>query len=265
MALLLLVLLGACAVTPDASRDKAARGKAAPSASHSASFGGWLVVDLVALPHEFIGLRHGDGPLRIVRTAPLRAAWAAGQRLMKLLPATGQADMLLIDGMAPNAFVVTEGNRARVALSMGMLELLGGDEAAWAALLGHELAHLDLRHRDSRKDRQQTRATASGVAGVLLSIAGVPLGDLLAESASTLVDRSYSREEERAADLRGVDLMREAGYDPAGALRLFERLAAANQSGSLPFLSTHPSGAERVETMRALVADHAKAQAAPPQ
>jgi predicted Zn-dependent protease len=45
-----------------------------------------------------------------------------------------------------------------------------------------------------------------------------------------------------------------AGYDPQGAVRLQEKLAAAGGGGrTLPFLSTHPSSSERVEAMRTLV------------
>jgi predicted Zn-dependent protease len=46
--------------------------------------------------------------------------------------------------------------------------------------------------------------------------------------------------------------MRQAGFDPAGAIRLQQKLADAGGTTLLPFLSTHPSGAERIDAMRRL-------------
>jgi predicted Zn-dependent protease len=45
-----------------------------------------------------------------------------------------------------------------------------------------------------------------------------------------------------------------AGYDPQGAVRLFERMASAGRTAPLAFLSTHPGGGERLASARATIA-----------
>src|SRR5690606_37900230 len=62
------------------------------------------------------------------------------------------------------------------------------------------------------------------------------------------------RDEERDADREGFKYAVEAGYDPRGAVRLWEKMQARSSGFAIPFLNTHPVTKERVETMKTLVA-----------
>ncbi len=81
----------------------------------------------------------------------------------------------------------------------------------------------------------------------------MPGGGTIAGLAVDLIDTAYSREDEREADALGVGYTMSAGYDPHGAIRLHEKLLTASRSSLLPFLSSHPSGQERIENLKTLI------------
>lgn len=91
------------------------------------------------------------------------------------------------------------------------------------ALVAHEVAHEVLGHRGHRSTLALGLSAGFTVAGVLAPGAG--LLDLLV---SPLVVRAYTRDQERAADLKGVELLRAMGYQsPRRALAEALRAAAA--------------------------------------
>jgi predicted Zn-dependent protease len=61
----------------------------------------------------------------------------------------------------------------------------------------------------------------------------------------------FSRDEEREADLVGLDIAARAGYDPRAGIALWNKMAALNQSGApIELLSTHPGGANRIQQIQ---------------
>lgn len=155
----------------------------------------------------------------------------------------------------PNALAATgRDGRSKVGITPAMLELLGDDDDAYAALIGHEIAHLAQRHGAERASRQGLMQGLGLVAAVVAGARGNANASRLINFGGILVDRSYSREEERDADRLGIGFASAAGYDPQGAVRLFERMALAGRSAPLAFLSTHPGGGERLASARATIA-----------
>ncbi len=64
----------------------------------------------------------------------------------------------------------------------------------------------------------------------------------------------FSRTQEANADLTGVDLSYEAGYDPEALIAFFSRLSKENSASNnqlLAVLSDHPMDSERIEAIRA--------------
>lgn len=138
--------------------------------------------------------------------------------------------------------------QAVIAVTVGMLSLLGDDADAWAVLVGHELAHLRLGHQQRAESRHADVQASSGLAGVLLAVVGVPFASAVADSAGAVVERGFSRDDEREADRVGLEYARLAGYSPEGGARLFARLADAGSGRDGGLLSTHPGIEERVRT-----------------
>jgi len=70
------------------------------------------------------------------------------------------------------------------------------------------------------------------------------------------LERAYSQDEEYEADALGLLLMRAGGFDPAGAIRVLERLGELDRIpdplGLGVYLSTHPAIEDRVIRLRRL-------------
>jgi predicted Zn-dependent protease len=139
-----------------------------------------------------------------------------------------------------------------------------------AAVIGHELGHVQSKHGAERVSQQfaaQAAMTAvqvyqstqrSGDSGTVMGLLGIgaTLGVLL----------PYSRLHEREADLLGQKLMARAGYDPNAAATLWQDMQARESTRLPQFLSTHPDPANRAASMSerapSLQADYDAARAA---
>ena len=131
-------------------------------------------------------------------------------------------------------------------------------EAELAALLGHEMGHVNARHAAQREG--QSMLAQAAVAG--LTIAAVATdsswGGLAAVGsqigASALL-ASYSRDNEREADALGQDYMVRAGYPASGMTQLHGLLVReAKETPSLleTMFSSHPMSGERLATAQRL-------------
>ena len=154
-----------------------------------------------------------------------------------------------IDDEEPQAFAVPGGS---VFVSRGLIELCAGSRDALAGVLGHEVAHIDLRHAILQL---AARAAAKGGARLLTLGRTVLLGRLAGQIEELLV-QGYSRESELEADRRGAELALGAGFDPRGLARLLRRLAARDP-GPEPrwkvfrYFSSHPPVEERIRRLEA--------------
>jgi predicted Zn-dependent protease len=166
-------------------------------------------------------------------------------------------NLAVVDAVEPNAFAFERDGRQYIAVSIPLLEAVGADRDALATTLGHELAHVKLGHRAARTDRAHVAQGTSQVLGTLLGIAGVPFGGTIASVGVSAVSNAFSRDEERAADEIGLQWAVTAGFDPCGAYRTIEALQRANDGQTaIPFLSTHPSYAERTAFANELAIKH---------
>lgn len=150
-----------------------------------------------------------------------------------------------------NAFVVDKDGKKYLIINRPLLRKLEADDAAMAALIGHELAHVALGHSENR----QVVNKAVGVGShVLAIVAGVfiPGGGTLVNAGGQVVAKTYSRSQERDADEAGLGYAVKAGYEPSGALRLLNALPAP-KDGTTGFFDSHPGRQERIERIKALI------------
>lgn len=252
--------LAACAPISPTTKEETARAALPPPPAHELA--SWPLQDLPALTGPLVELRSAATTVVVLPTPVLKALIGAGERITAAANRQGPSvkpAFHLIEGSSANAFAIVTADQPVIAVNFAMLSLVGDDEAMWAALLGHEIAHLKRAHQQQRIERSEFNETASGLLSVVLSFAGLPFAPLLTDGAAAMVSLGYSRDDELEADALSVTYLRAAGYDPAAALRFHERLAARSGDRSGGLLSTHPGGATRVEAIRRqLAADAAR-------
>ncbi len=148
-----------------------------------------------------------------------------------------------------NAYAFPGGS---IAATRGILLKLE-NEAELAALLGHELGHVNARHTAEVMSKGMlTNALVGGVVALVGSdskygSAAAQLGML----GSGALLASYSRDNERQADALGMEYMVKGGYGPDGMVGLMEILQEMSQHGGSVtelLFATHPMSAERYQT-----------------
>lgn len=142
----------------------------------------------------------------------------------------------------------------KMAIYTGLLQKLNATDEEIAAVMGHEISHALREHARERISRQMGTQMAVGIAGALFGIGelGQNLGSMVADVTLNLPN---SRTHETEADRMGVELAARAGYDPAAAIRLWEKMAKVGGGGQPPkWLSTHPSHQDRIADLRAYAA-----------
>lgn len=224
----------------------------------------WRVRDVVLAQTPAVSLQGRDE--RVVVTLPtktLQQMMLAHFRIAR--SANVQAELFIVDGEEPNAFAGLHAGQRIIGINVGMVKLIGDDADEYAALIGHEAAHWAKGHVDSGQLRTNTLNAVGTLVGAGLGLAGVPAGGLIAGLGVDLIDASYSREQEREADAQSLEYMSVSGYEPRAAIKLHEKMLSAGRAFRLPFLSSHPSGDERIENLKALIdAKPSQSRAVPP-
>lgn len=122
------------------------------------------------------------------------------------------------------------------------------NEAELAAVMAHEISHVVGRHGIKRMQAlmgvQVAYELVFGSEGSSSEALDAAIG-----IGMNLTFAGYSRDNEREADAYGVHYMVLAGYDPHGAVTMFQKLAEMGGSGQNVFeqlVSTHPDSQERI-------------------
>ncbi|MEO0338329.1 MAG: M48 family metallopeptidase [Bacteroidota bacterium] len=148
-----------------------------------------------------------------------------------------------------NAFAVPGG---QMVFYRGLIEEMESWEAL-AAVMGHELAHVNKRH--SFKAVARTLSNFMIISVLTGDVGGV--SSVFLENAHTFSEMAYSRSHEKEADLVGLQYMTEQQIDPKGMIELFEILLSEHEieheetSKVIEFMSTHPLTQKRIDYIKA--------------
>jgi predicted Zn-dependent protease len=236
----------------------------------TASGRGWNLGQCADAPSETVDLNRSDGTK--AASVPRASCVALRSAAEKIQAQAGfqLTRIYIADVKTPNAFATRDkSGKPLAAVTLGMLTTIGPDEAAWAGLLGHEIAHHVKRHSEGRQGAATTAAVTGNVLANVVSYAipgvgGLIGGTLAGSAAQNAVYGSYTRPQETEADEVGLKWMVAAGYDPQGMLRLFKALSAGGSSSVPAFLSTHPANEERVKMVEAFIASSGASTDNPP-
>ncbi len=165
----------------------------------------------------------------------------------------------LVDDKAVNAWCMPGG---KIVVYTGLLPITQ-NEAALAAVMGHEVSHALLQHGNQRMSGQLGAEVVG--AGLQAAVANKPAETqnayLAAYGLGTTVGvlLPFSRKHELEADKYGLILAASAGYNPEEAIPLWERMEKASNGQKPPeFLSTHPSEGRRIDQLRSLMPEALK-------
>ncbi|WP_083001208.1 M48 family metallopeptidase [Halomonas sp. GT] len=151
----------------------------------------------------------------------------------------------------PNAFALPGGY---MGVNTGMLDI-ATNQNQLASVVGHEIGHVIANHANERASTQS--ATSLGLS-VLSSTSGMQtpggqqLMGVLGMGAEYGIALPFSRRHESEADVIGLQLMAQAGFDPRESITVWENMQAASGGGAPPaWMSTHPSEGQRIEGLQA--------------
>jgi predicted Zn-dependent protease len=148
----------------------------------------------------------------------------------------------------PNAFALPGG---KIGVNTGLFRVARNQDQL-ATVLGHEVAHVVAQHAN---ERVSTAFAAQSGLELVQAITGAPgpeqgqLLALLGLGAQIGILLPYGRDQEREADLLGLDLMADAGFDPRESIALWKNMAAVGGAQPPEFLSTHPSYGTRMQDL----------------
>ncbi|MBU3628523.1 M48 family metallopeptidase [Polynucleobacter sp. AP-Reno-20A-A9] len=146
-----------------------------------------------------------------------------------------------------------------IIINKPMMDLIKDDPDMAAALLGHEMAHLYLRHPGATAGADAAGSILGLLAGIALEIVaqnklgvtnlGLQGGQLIGTAFST----SFTRDQERDADRLGLIWAKQDGYDPNGAIKLFKAIESKSGNTLIPFFQSHPNPSERIENAQRVI------------
>ena len=150
----------------------------------------------------------------------------------------------LIGSKQINAFCMPGG---KIAFYTGILDQLKLTDDEIAMVMGHEMAHALREHAREHIAKSQATSIGLSLGAQLLGLG--ELGNMAANLGTQLLTLKFSRSDESEADLVGLELAARAGYDPQAAVTLWQKMGQATGNGGIGFLSTHPTGPDRIREL----------------
>lgn len=170
---------------------------------------------------------------------------------IKMRPETAKWEWSVVvidDPKMINAWCMAGG---RMAIYTGLLNKIQPTDDELAQVMGHEISHALAKHTAEKMSVQIASSVGVAVVGIAADNTGVALTGA-ALTAMLAVNLPNSRAAESEADEIGIELAAKAGYNPAAAATLWQKMGAASKSGTPQFMSTHPAPENRQKKLQKL-------------
>jgi Zn-dependent protease with chaperone function len=160
------------------------------------------------------------------------------------------------DPQTVNAFCMAGG---KMAIYSGMWQKLHATDDEVANVMGHEIGHALASHTRENMSVAMSAGVGASILAALVASRSDPSAyqrtqDAFQTAAGVGITLPHSREAESEADQIGIELAARAGYDPHAAVTLWQKMAKEGGGAPPEFLSTHPSPQNRMQHLKALVA-----------
>jgi hypothetical protein len=147
-----------------------------------------------------------------------------------------------------NAFALPGGS---IFVNLGTIQA-ASNEAQLAAVMAHEISHVVLQHSICNYEKEKRVGLFAGIGQIAsgLILGDTALGALAVKGIGLTAGLSFlrmSRGAEEQADLEGVGILYDTGYDPRAMPQFFETIQAKYGTGGAQFLSDHPNPGNRTE------------------
>ena len=190
-----------------------------------------------------------DVPVSRERAASAYVVCVADALTARLEPSVrGGWEVVVFEDDSANAFALPG---RKIGVHTGLLEIATNQDQL-AAVIGHEVGHVLAEHANERLSQRYAAQVGLTTAAILAdtespgqraALAALGLGTQVG------ILLPYSRAHETEADVIGLDLMADAGFDPAQAVALWRNMARAGGSQPPELLSTHPSHGTRISDL----------------
>ncbi len=146
---------------------------------------------------------------------------------------------------APNAWAL----KHYTGFTAGLLLMrLTSDEFAF--VVAHELGHIELGHYESKLNEISKYYAIAFIAAIISQGNYNPLNDPYFVLIARLGLAAFSREQESQADLRGLQIMRSAGFYPWAAISALRKIDPLGLGGTGDLFADHPSTAQRIDRLQ---------------
>ena len=160
--------------------------------------------------------------------------------------------LYLVADTTVNAFAVPGGH---IFVHQGLIEQ-AESYSELAGVLGHEVAHVTLRHSvDQMRSRTRTGIFVT-VFCAIVNVCNSSAAQIAIDVGGQALFAKYSRDDEAQADSAAVGYLVSAGINPNGIPRMFERMASLRRedpSALEAWFGSHPLEQARISTTRALI------------
>lgn len=171
------------------------------------------------------------------------------------LPAIfGGYHFLVLNSDEINAFATPSG---LVFVTRGLLRCCRNEDAL-AAVLAHEIGHIQLRHgMDAIQKARVTEALTTIAAEGAKTFGSREVAELtrtfggtITDITNTMISKGYARSSEYGADRAAIALLGRVGYNPNGLVEMLSVMKQNLKAGGFDFAKTHPPPDDRIAEIR---------------
>ncbi|PID90010.1 MAG: peptidase M48 [Bacteroidetes bacterium] len=153
----------------------------------------------------------------------------------------------VIDQETLNAFCAPGGY---IYFYTGLLKYLDSWDQV-AGVMGHEMAHADMRHSTSQLTKRYGMdllvQVVLGLSNAYLPGMAADLAGVAVQGGNALAALKFSRNDESEADACSVSYLYHTEYDARGVAGFFEKMESEGSGQPPEFMSTHPSHEHRID------------------
>lgn len=231
-----------------------------PQVTESSMFGEFTVSDEIKLGKEFNKMIHERMSIVLDPQITDYVKDLVGRVAHAMPPQPFPITSAVIDNNSMNAFAIPGGY---IYIFTGLILNLK-HESELAAVIGHELAHVALRHVARRMEKMKLVNIASmlgTLAGMMLGMSGgensaaigqaISMGSMAGAQSAYL---SYTQQNEREADHLGMNFLVASGFNPESMVDSFKEMKQRQwyvSNNNIPsYLSTHPGLNDRIDYLK---------------